>query len=407
MKKRKLKVMNVLIAFLVFIVFIIILIFIFGSLKRDFKIDLKDTSIEVGEDFKNEFKATYKGIDVTSNVKVSSNINNDVAGVYTIQYSYEKGSNKYVITKKIKVLDHVSPIISLKGGKDIVIMTNEEFKDPGFVALDNSDGDITENVVISGEVDTTKDGEYTIKYYVSDKSGNDAEVIRKITVTSSSPLNMDVASFTLDGLFETVTLKETKNGGDEYINDVIIAGDSMALYYVINEQILEQNLWYQVSITAETALTSPIYINNKDTNKTFVQNFKNNKPELVIMTLGTNSVAYMTPEYFYEKYYELIKEIQSASPNTKLIIQTIPPVDKSLDDKNSPINNDKINKFNYYIGKMCEELNIKFLNSASVLKNQNGTCKEGYCSIEDGIHPTIEGQKVLIEFAKTHMLIDE
>lgn len=403
MKKRKLKIVNILIAILGLSALLIISFFIISRFKKDFKITLEINSIEVGEEFKNEFKATYKGIDVTNNVVSTNNIDINVAGTYEAHYTYRD----YDIIKKIKVIDTTPPKISLKGGNDIIIMTNQTFTDPGFVALDNSDGDITESVVINGEIDTTKEGEYVINYSVIDKSGNKAEVTRKVTVTSSSPLNMDIRSFTLDGLFTSVTLKETEDAGENYINSIIFAGDSMALYYVINNQISGSNLWHQISITPETALTSPIYINHQDTDKNFVQNFKIHKPNMVIMTLGTNSAAYMSSEYFYEKYYELVKQIKEASPNTKLIIQSIPPVDKRFDEDNSGINNDKINKLNYYIGKMCEELDVKFLNSAPALKDENGACRQGYCLESDGIHTTEEGQRVLINYARTHAFTNE
>ena len=401
--KRKIKVMNLLILIFGLLSFMIFLFFLFNMLKKDFKVSLKTKVIEVGEEFKNEFKATFKGIDVTDNVKVVKTIDTKVLGSQTIEYLYEKAGKKYSAYKKVKVIDSHNPIITLKGGSDIIVVTNSSFNEPGYVALDNGDGDITDLVKVESDVNTSQDGEYFIKYSVSDKSGNKAEVLRKVTVTSNSPLSLDIKSFTLDGLFDSVTLKQTEDGGDEYINNIIFAGDSMALYYFSNEQISSNNLWYQMSVTPETAINSPIYINNVDTEKSFIENFKIYKPNMVIMTLGTNSVAYMTPEYFYEKYYDFVKELLEASPNTKLIIQSIPPVDERFDGNMNGINNDKINKFNYYIGKMCEELNIKFLNSAPVLKNENGSCKKEYCLESDGIHMTKLGQEVLIQFARTHM----
>lgn len=402
MKKRKLKIMNILITVLVFIVLVILIVLGINSIKKDFKVVLNETEIRTGEDFKNDFKATFKGVDVTDNVKVEKNIDTSVAGIYEIKYTYKKGNKEYIVKKKITVIDNEKPIITLKGGNDIIVLVNSKYNEPGYVALDNSDGDITENVIVKGEVDTSKEGEYVVTYYVKDKSDNETEVTRKITVTTSSPLNMSIKDFTLDGLFESVTLKETEKASDEYIDNIIFAGDSMALYYVINEQIPGSQLWHQISITPETALTSPIYINHQDTNKTFVQNFEMYKPNMVIMTLGTNSAAYMSPEYFYEKYTELVKQIKKASPKTKLIIQSVPPVDKEWDSSTNGINNDKINKLNYYIGKMCEELDVKFLNSAPILKDENGQCKTGYCS-SDGIHLTKKGQEQLMEYAKTHM----
>ena len=401
--KRRIKVMNLLILIFGLFVFIIFILFICGRVKKDFKVTLDVKTIEINEEFKNEFKATYKGIDVTNNVKVLNELNTKILGEQIVEYVYEKSGKTYSVSKKIKVVDTIDPVITLKGGNDIIVITGEEFKEPGYVALDNGDGDITDKVSIEGIIDTSKEGEYKIKYSVSDKSGNKTEVSRKITVTSNSPLAMDIKSFTLDGLFENVTLKETEDGGDDYINNIIFAGDSMAQYYVINGQIPKNNLWYQVSITPETAINSPVYIGDVNTEKTFAQNLKIYKPKMLIMTLGTNSVSYMSAEYFYEKYYNFIKELIEASPNTKIIIQSISPVDKRFDEMNSSINNDKINKLNYYIGKMCEELGVKFLNSAPSLKYENGACKEGYCLESDGIHMTKLGQEVLIEFARTHM----
>lgn len=394
--------MNILIALLGFVTVLILVFLFIGKLKKDFQIVIDDLTIETGEKFKNDFKATYKNVDVTDNVVIESSVNTNVAGIYDVSYIYKKGNKEYKITKKVKVIDNEKPVITLKGGNDIVILLDSPYTEPGYVALDNSDGDITESVVVTGDVDTSKEGEYTIKYYVKDKSNNKAEITRKITVTASSPLSMNIKDFTLDGLFESVTLKETKEASDDYIDNIIFAGDSMALYYVINEQIPGTRLWHQISITPETALTSPIYINHIDTDKTFIQNFEIYKPDMVIMTLGTNSAAYMSPEYFYEKYVELVKGIKKASPNTKLIIQSIPPIDKRFDESTSGITNDKINKLNYYIGKMCEELDVKFLDSAPSLKDENGQCKSGYCR-EDGIHLTKAGQEVLMDFAKTHM----
>lgn len=402
MKKRKFNVFNILIALLALILLAICLIMFLNNIKKDFKIVMKIKTIQVGEDFNNEFKAYYKNVDVTDSVIVYSNLDNSKAGIYDIEYKYLKGSVTYTVTKKIKVIDKIKPEITLKGGKEIIIMLNSSFSEPGFVAIDNSDGDITSLVSVTGNVDTSKEGIYIVKYMVKDKSNNETEVERRVIVTSNSPLNLNVKEFNLDGLFERVTLKETEDGGTEYIDSIVFAGDSMSLYYVINNQISNEMLWYQNSITSETALTAPIYINFVDTKKTFVQNFEQNKPKIVIMTLGTNSVAYMSPEYFYEKYLELITEIKKVSPTTKLIIQSIPPVDASLDENENGINNDKINKFNYYIGKMCEDLNVKFLNSSVAMKDENGTCKKGYC-MDDGIHPTKEGQEALIQFARTHM----
>ena len=299
--------------------------------------------------------------------------------------------------------DKEYPVIKLKGDTNITLPLNGTFIEPGYEASDNIDGDITNKIEVEGSVDASKAGDYIIKYSIKDSSGNETTKERKITVSNISPLTMDIKEFTLDGLFDNVIIKESVDGGEEYTNKFIFAGDSMALYYVINSAVPGNRLWHQISITSATALTSPIYINHIDTARTFVENFQEKKPEKVLFTLGTNSVATMTPEYFIEKYKELITQIKKASPNTLLIIQSIPPVSKSNDEGGYGLNNDKINKFNYYIAKMCSELNIPFLYSAPSMKDENGQCKEGYC-LEDGAHPSQLGTEALMKYMQTHVV---
>lgn len=306
----------------------------------------------------------------------------------------------FIIFKK---KDKEFPVIKLTGETNITLPLNGTYEELGYEANDNIDGDISKKVEIDGTVDTAKAGDYVIKYKVKDSSGNETTKERKIKISNISPLTMNIKEFTLDGLFNDVMIKESKDGGEEYTNQFIFAGDSMALYYVINSAVPGTRLWHQISITSATALTSPIYINHLETNKTFVQNFQEKKPEKVLFTLGTNSVATMTPEYFIEKYKELITEIKKASPNTLLIIQSIPPVNKSNDDNGYGLNNDKINKFNYYIAKMCSELKIPFLYSAPAMKDENGQCKEGYCLV-DGAHPTALGTQALLKYMQTHVV---
>ena len=72
MKKRKINIGNTLIAALILIFLIVCLVMLFKSLKKDFKVDMNTKTIQVGEEFTNEFKAYYKGIDVTDNVKIDT-----------------------------------------------------------------------------------------------------------------------------------------------------------------------------------------------------------------------------------------------------------------------------------------------------------------------------------------------
>ena len=398
-KKVKLKIKNILI-FLILIIGIILIIC--NLFKNNLKIEIKNTIINVNSSDELKYTATFKNKDVTDKVKHTNNINKEKLGKYKVTFTYKDKSKEYKVKKKIEVKDIEKPVITLNKGNKLIIPINTKYTEPGYTVTDNYDKSLDKSVKITGNVDTKKEGTYKIKYSVTDKSNNTETVTRTVTVTKETPLNQSVKDFDLNGFFNDVILKETEDGGKEYSDEFIFAGDSTALYYVINKQITGKRLWHKEGIDPETALTSSIYINHIDTKKTFVENFKEKQPEKVIMTLGTNSAAYMEPAYFIKNYKKLLNEIKKVSPNTLIIIQSIPPVAKSYDGKTNTINNDKINKLNYYIAEMCQELKLPFLNSAESLKDSDGGLKDGYY-IKDGIHLSKSGNEIMMKYFETHM----
>ncbi len=79
--------------------------------------------------------------------------------------------------------DTVPPVLTLNGEVEINVIVDSEFTDPGVIAIDNVDGDISELIIIDGTVDTAILGSYEITYNVIDSSGNNAEqVIRTVNV---------------------------------------------------------------------------------------------------------------------------------------------------------------------------------------------------------------------------------
>lgn len=398
-KKVRLKIKNILI-FLILIIGIILIIC--NLFKNNLKIEIKNTIINVNSSDELQYTATFKNKDVTNKVKHTNNINKEKLGKYKVTFTYKDKSKEYKVKKKIEVKDIEKPVITLNKGNKLIIPINTKYTEPGYTVTDNYDKSLDKSVKITGNVDTEKEGTYKIKYSVTDKSNNTETVTRTVTVTKETPLNQSVKDFDLNGFFNDVILKETEDGGKKYSDEFIFAGDSTALYYVINKQITGKRLWHKEGIDPETALTSSIYINHIDTKKTFVENFKEKQPEKVIMTLGTNSAAYMEPAYFIKNYKKLLNEIKKVSPNTLIIIQSIPPVAKSYDSKTNTINNDKINKLNYYIAEMCQELKLPFLNSAKSLKDSDGGLKDGYY-IKDGIHLSKSGNEIMMKYFETHM----
>ncbi len=98
---------------------------------------------------------------------------------------------KDTCNKHMENPDTEKPVITLKGGNELTINVDEEFKDPGATATDNKDGDLTDKIVVSGTVDSKTAGTYTITYTVKDSAGNEASVTRKVIVKAKNNGNDD------------------------------------------------------------------------------------------------------------------------------------------------------------------------------------------------------------------------
>lgn len=84
--------------------------------------------------------------------------------------------------------DVAAPVITLVGAAVVQVPVGGVFVDPGVVALDDVDGDLSGSVVVGGEVvDTSVVGSYVVTYNVADAAGNPAvEVSRTVQVVLQS-----------------------------------------------------------------------------------------------------------------------------------------------------------------------------------------------------------------------------
>lgn len=103
----------------------------------------------------------------------------DGAIIYTVT---DSSGNVTKVKRKLVYKDVIAPVITLTNGDTVSVNRGTTYVEPGFVAVDESDGDLTKDVKVEGTVDSQKDGTYTVSYSVSDLSGNQAKVKRKVRV---------------------------------------------------------------------------------------------------------------------------------------------------------------------------------------------------------------------------------
>ena len=111
--------------------------------------------------------------DKTSDIQIDiSNVNTDLLGEYKVKYYVILDDIEYNYFRTVKVVDTTNPEIKLNGNEKIIIVKGEKYVEPGYIATDNYDGDITDKVVTSSNVDSNNVGEYKVVYTITDTSGN-------------------------------------------------------------------------------------------------------------------------------------------------------------------------------------------------------------------------------------------
>ena len=74
-----------------------------------------------------------------------------------------------------------APVISNAGNVEAHVKGTDFDPLAGVLASDAKDGDLTESIIVEGEVDVNTNGTYTITYIVTNSAGVETKVTRKIT----------------------------------------------------------------------------------------------------------------------------------------------------------------------------------------------------------------------------------
>lgn len=79
-------------------------------------------------------------------------------------------------------LDTSGPDIALFGENPMTIEQYTRYAEPGATAFDNMDGDVTDDLIVTGAVNMEVAGEYFITYAVFDRTGNLGQAVRTVIV---------------------------------------------------------------------------------------------------------------------------------------------------------------------------------------------------------------------------------
>lgn len=188
---------------------------------------------------KEDFSAVdnYDG-DLTNKVKV---VNDKDKISYSVS---DQHGNKTSVSRKIFYQDREAPTITLNGTDVVYAFVGEEYRELGVLAVDNCDGDLTNNVTVDSKIDFNQPGRYDVTYKVKDQAGNESSIKRSVVVSERNRKGTIYLTFddgpkwgTTDVILDILreegveaTFFVTNSGPDELIKREFDEGHSIGLH---------------------------------------------------------------------------------------------------------------------------------------------------------------------------------
>lgn len=189
---------------------------------------------------------------------------------------------------------------------------------------------------------------------------------------------------------DAATIEEKKTLQDDFIGELTFLGDSTTAHMQLRASVDPSKVWVTKNryLNLDSRITyAKIVAPDTGEEELIADVTARLKPRYLVITLGIDYGVYYyrdKPEAFRHYYEKLLSALQSASPETVMILQSIFPVGRS-----SPvITNEMVQSANRIIGEIANEKGLHFVDQTRILADEEGYLRSEFCYSEDGIHLT-------------------
>ena len=155
-------------------------------------------TIDCGTTYIDEGVAAFDACDnLIEHTTDSSAVDTSTPGTYTVQFSgTDDAGNTRFDTRTVIVTDLSPPVIQLLGPAELTVDCGTPYVDPGVVATDACEGDLTTNVTVGGDIVdtsplTTGPAIFVVTYDVQDAAGNVAQQLTRTVIVAGDSCAAD------------------------------------------------------------------------------------------------------------------------------------------------------------------------------------------------------------------------
>ena len=200
-------------------------------------------------------------------------------------------------------------------------------------------------------------------------------------------------------------LGESEDMGQEYIDKFVFLVDAtnvgLRSYGVLSDGKNTKQVWRTTSgtLTLSGICDKKIIYPQSGAEMTVAEASAKAKPEYLVIALGFEGMNQISSEKFTEEYTALINSVKAASPDTKIILQSVYPIASRVRGK---VTNAKIDELNSRIYTLAQSCDVKYLDTCSVLKNSNGAMKDEFDNGGTGWNLNAKGFETVLSYIRTH-----
>ena len=142
----------------------------------------KEMTLEVNTVYEEPgVSARLRGKDLSNDLKLRSDLDTEVTGDYELTYYLEVKGKEYSATRKVHIVDTQPPVLTLEQeGETVYASSLDAYRDPGFTAVDNYDGNLEREVDIVKTVIDDQTFKATLRVW--DQAGNMSSAERTVII---------------------------------------------------------------------------------------------------------------------------------------------------------------------------------------------------------------------------------
>lgn len=193
-----------------------------------------------------------------------------------------------------------------------------------------------------------------------------------------------------------------------YLSTLTFFGESTTAHLRARGVLADGNqtkqVWQDASGTKKLCaklLFDPVTDPHTGENRTVAAMCQAYQPKILVLSFGLNGITEFVKdrELYIQNYRRLIETVQTASPNTRMLLQSVYPV--TADCKAWSVDGKTISNYtrtlNAWLSELAQEYqNVRYIDTASVLTGADGCLVPSYDFSGDGIHLSSEAYRRIL-----------